>query len=161
MADDGLANDFDPGALVGQINDKVDAIKHVLDKIDFAMQFWVSRREAMDAKISALRTNHNRLKDYVAVQMGQRHFEKLPGDEWYVRLQKSAPALEILRPPTEMDMTIYPYVQMQVAYNWNKELIKNDMLKGAFDGADFARIRNGAHIRFYLNTEATNVPAKQ
>jgi len=151
--DDLLPEEFDPAEVVGDIKDKVDAIKWRLDS-------WAASAKMIDEEyIAQLRQKRDailgkaeRLKQYVQFQMVTNGFEKLPGEMFRVQVQNSPKSVETKELATPQMFLNYPeYVVQKTTYDWNKEALKEALNKG--EVLTFAEIKQGKHIRFYATGE--------
>jgi hypothetical protein len=133
LIDDDLSpEDFDP-AVVGDLKDKVDAIKWRLDA-------WNAEAAALDDWVDMLTHRRNsmlrkaeKLKEYVAHEMIQHGFETLPGEMVRVDLRVAQPSLKIELAADATAYLKYPnFVVQKTIYNWDKKALKEAM---AMDGA--------------------------
>lgn len=147
--DDLLPEEFDPAQIVGDIKDKVDAIKWRLD--EWAAQAKMIEEEYLKPlaqKKAAILGKAERLKDYVRFQMVTNGFEKLPGEMFRVQVQDSPPSVDTKEFADARMYLNYPeYVVQETTYKWNKEALK-DALNGG-EVLTFAELKRGKHVRFY------------
>lgn len=161
LFDQGLAVKFDPETVVGDLREKVDAIKTVIDRLEFQAE-WAKQQAAPFMEVYyAVQKNVERLKEYVRYSMEKNGFQELPGNKYRVQLQDNPPALEITRPEaTAMDYQKYPSYCKQIRfYEWDKPAIKAALLdKHEFP---FAKLSRGKHCRFYVNPPADGTKQKK
>lgn len=120
---------FDPAVLVGEIRDKVDAIKRVLDLLDATGIHLEEQAEPILVKARAYKSNYNRLRAYVATTMRDQSLQRIPGDKWAVRLRDAQPSLVVDREPTALDFEKWPnLVKQERFYVWNKPAVKEHLL---------------------------------
>lgn len=146
--DDLPPEEFDPAAVVGELKDKVDAIKWRLDKWEQDAETVDSWIAMLAAKKKSLMGKHERLLDYVLYQMQQNGFDTIPGHIWRFDRTKSQAKVNVSAPASAHEYLNYPqFVRQKTVYEWDKKA-----LKGALDlGAQltFASLEQGEHIRFY------------
>jgi len=141
--------DFDPAALIGDIKDKVDAIKWKIDDWEYKAKMleeaWI---KPLQQKIRSLKGKADGLKDYMKAQMIEHSFEKLPGQAFRAQLQNSKASVVVDKEPLFQDFQAYPaYVRQDVSYTWNKVAIKDDLDLGK--EINFARLKPNKTLRFY------------
>lgn len=151
--DDMLPAEFDPAEVVGDIKEKVDAIKWRIDT-------WEAHAKMIDEEyIKALRQKREailgkvqKLKEYVQFQMVTNGFEKLPGAMFRVQLQNSPKSVETKEFACAKMFLNYPeYVVQETTYKWNKESLKESLENGEI--LTFAELKQGKHVRFYATGE--------
>lgn len=148
------SSDLDPAALIGDIRDKVDAIKTVVDDLeDFAVRMQ-ARAMPYQKAARAASASVERLKEYVLREMEANAFEKLPGEAWRAQLQANGQAALIFNTghetPTDADATAFPgLVKMYMVTEWNRDAVKT-FLEGG-ESLPFAKLERGKHVRFYIN----------
>ncbi len=148
--DDDLApEDFDPCALVGDIREKVDALKWRIDKWRYtAKMISAEYIIPLSKKAASLKGKADKLEDYILSEMIRQGVEKIPGNMFRLQQQSSTPSLEI-RVPADASMYLnYPeLVRQEVVYSWDKSTIKAHIDNG--ESFTFAELKQGKHIRFY------------
>jgi hypothetical protein len=151
--DNDLSAEIDPAELVGEIRDKVDAIKHVLDRMDNFAEFLKSRIEPLAKARSSVTKNIKRLEEYVKFHMQEQHLERLPGEEFYIRLIQRAERLVFSLPPgPDEALRYFDYVKIQRIYSWDEEKIHNDILSGVLKDFPYAKFQGSNYIRFFTET---------
>jgi hypothetical protein len=151
--DDLLPEEFDPAEVVGDIKDKVDAIKWRLDSwAASAKMIEEEYIKPLKQKQAALLGKAERLKEYVQHQMITNGFEKLPGEMFRVQVQNS-PMSVVTKDFANANYYLnYPeFVVQKTTYDWNKEALKDALDKG--EVLTFAEIKRGKHVRFYTQGE--------
>ncbi len=158
--DNAVAQDFNPEEIVGDLRDKVDDIKHVLDRLEGQERWCRDRAAPFQKAAQAIARNRERLKNYVVWAMQQEHFQAVPGNEWKARLQDNPASLEMLQPePTALDYRDYPdYVEPIRRYEWKTSAIKEALAAGKLTFGEekkpFAKLNIGQHVRFDINPPA-------
>lgn len=147
--DDDLApQDFDPAVVVGDLRDKIDAVKWRLDdweyKVKMLKQAWI---KPIQAKIKSLEGKRERLKDYVKSQMIEHGFDKLPGNAIRAELRALRKSIIFDREPLFIDYKAYPGLVTQVvSYKWNSEAVR-EALEGGKE-LSFARFDEAKALHF-------------
>lgn len=149
IEDDLPPDEFDPAKVVGDVKDKVDAIKWRIDswvaEADKIEDEWI---KPLKSRQDSLRKKAESLKAYLHSQMSEHGYEKLPGHMFRAVLQKSSPAVEIPEEPGPTHMLAYPdYVVQNVSYRWNKDAVREALQNGL--ELSFARLRHSRHLRFF------------
>lgn len=166
QADDGLSSvDFDPATVVGDVKDKVDAIKTVVDRLEFQESWCRQQAKPFQDAALVLANNRKRLLAYVVHAMGTQGFEQLPGRQFQAKLQDNPPALEVMTEATALDAAKYPaYCEQIRFYQWNNGAIKTALKDGA--ELPFAKLTRGKRVAFSINKpvpqakkELPNVPS--
>jgi len=148
--DDLLPSDFEVEELVGDIRDKVDAIKWRIDS-------WVAHAEAIErdwlepltARKKALLGKAEKLKEYCAFIMQRDQCEKLPGSAFALSLRKST-SVECEASPTPEDAIERPiYCKTRVAYQWDKTAIAAALKAGK--ELPFAKLKSSTYVTFTTN----------
>lgn len=148
--DNDMVADIDPGELVGEIRGKVDSIKHVIDRLESFAGFLKDRIEPLAKARSSVTKNIKRLEEYVKFQMQMQSLERLPGEEYYIRLIEKQERLVFQAQPDAADALRYPdYVQISRVFSWNEEKIHNDLLSGVLSGFPMAKFERSNYIRFF------------
>ncbi len=142
--------EFDPENIAGELNEKVDAIKIVLDRLQGESARLRVCAEEFARAAKTVENNAERLKEYVLYAMQQNGFEKLPGKLWRLQVQKAAPALVTEYSPTAETMLEMPsFVERKVGYSWNKEQIKEHLKAGG--EFRYGSLRDSYYVRSYVN----------
>ena len=147
--------EFDPAAVVGDLRDKVDAIKWRLDQWEQeseALEGWIrmlqARKVAIDGK-------NKKLKEYVAYEMSQKGFETLPGHMVRIDLQERT----AVSTHTQADATAYlshpEFVRQKTVYEWDKVALQEALKSGI--QLSFAYIESRKFVRFYTKKGVKNV----
>ncbi len=176
--DDGMMTDIDPAQIVGDLKDKVDAIKSVLDRLKFQALWCAQQAEPFVKAGQACKNNMERLREYVTFVMKTKEFEELPGNAFKVVMHDNQPSLEIIKIECDAtDFQKYPtYVNQVRRYEWNKEAIKTALVDARDkllakdpaaaaariyynDTIPFAKLTIDSHFKIQINKPVT-VPAK-
>lgn len=126
--DDLNPEDFKPEEVVGDLKDKVDAIKWRIDT-------WNAEADALDAWVEQLKRRKesmlkksDRLKEYVVSEMQKHGYETLPGEMVRVDLRKAQPSLKIDTVADATAYLLYPgFVVQKTSYMWDKTRIKESI----------------------------------
>lgn len=150
----------DPERLVGDLRDKVDGIKHVLDRLEAEEEFCREQGRPWNTAALALKKNRERLKDYVEYWMKREGFEKVPGNSREAILKNNAEHVEYLKSvPDVLDYQKFPdYVRPVRGYVWNTDKVEADLKSGRLvfpepaEGQEpqppFAKLVRGQHVEF-------------
>jgi hypothetical protein len=158
-ADEALTLPIDPAQLVGDLRDKVDSIKYVIDRFEAFAEFMKVRIAPLMKARQSAENNRDRLRSYLAINMTQHNFQEVPGREYRIALQESQPSLEVTRQPTAADYLAAPeLVELVKSYRWKNDVIKDALMAG--DTYEFARLNKGKHVKFYP-ARAVDKPAKK
>ncbi len=152
-AEESLETEWDPETLVGNVSDKVDSIKFILDKLQAEIVYADEHLKTWQKKVQALKANQERLKQYVTTSMLINDFEALPGKEWRVKLQDSPISVKEMRDPSADDFINHPtFVKRQVSYVWNKPIVTHYAKQGIALPDDLSAsivAVQSKHVRFY------------
>lgn len=141
------AEDFNPEEAVGDVKDKIDAIKYRLNE-------WAARAKMIDedwllplaARKKAILSSHGRLEAYLSTQMAVRGFETLPGHAFRVDLVNSTPAVVVVCEPNGDALNEFGWA-VKTNYSWDKAKLKEALQAGV--QLSFAELKQGKHLRFY------------
>lgn len=147
LDDDLHPNEFDPEELIGDIKDKVDAIKWQIDE-------WLAKAESIQLKWidplndrrRALEGKAQRLKDYVAYCMARDGFEKLPGNAFGASLRKATSVETETAPGPDEAMTMPAFCKTKVTYAWDKTAIAEALKSGR--ELPFAKLKSSSFVVF-------------
>jgi hypothetical protein len=141
--------EFDPAEVVGELAQKVDAIKTVIDRLEKESERLDEAATSFAMASSAVKNNAKRLRNYVQYSMQSHGFEKLPGTLWRMQLQNSAPALKTTKDPDAENAVYMPeFVRRKVIYSWDKDAIKESLAKGA--SFEYGSLVESKQLRFYV-----------
>jgi hypothetical protein len=137
----------------GDIKDKVDAIKLILDKWDGeAENLTENWLKPIKAKISALELKREKLKEYVKFCMEHEDISALNGHAFRLQIQKSPKKIIYKFVPDAQTFQAFPYfVQVSAVYQFDKDKIKNAIKEGMT--LPFVDVEEGSHIRFFAGTK--------
>lgn len=147
--DDDLApEEFDPAFLVGDLRDKVDAIKWRIDTwrsdAQKIQEQWI---DPLTKKMNSLTKKAEKLEEYVLSQMLAKGFEKLPGHMMEVCLRTNPPAVEVDMEAGPEAFLLYDNLVIQkTIYQWDKKKVKEQLESG--QELKFARLTRGKKIAF-------------
>ena len=152
--DDIAEEDFNPAILVGDLKDKVDAIKWRIDKweseADTLQTEWI---DPILAKKKAILKKVESIKEYCRFYMKQHEFDKLPGNAFEMRMQKIAPKVAVtVEADANLSLTYPALVKRCTTYAWDKAALR-DHLKEAENGEGerfiYASLQENTCLRFY------------
>lgn len=140
--------ELDLSEVFGDIKDKTDAIKFVIDSIEAnaaaLKEKWIN---PLVRKHRAMENEVQRIKDYVKTQMQENGHEKLPGHAFQAALQRGKPSVVCSNEPGPSDFLAYPdFVVQHVNYSFNKDAIKTAIDEGK--ELPFARLVPSVSLRF-------------
>jgi hypothetical protein len=153
-ADEGMETPVDLAELGELVRDKIDAIKLVDDRLKAHAKLLDERIDQIAKARDAVLANRQRLLAYVARQMQERGFKKVPGVQWRAQLVPASQAKLILsRDASARDFIDCPaLVEQERVYRWNKEALRQKLDAG--EKVEFARLERSSHVRFFTNKEA-------
>jgi len=136
--------------LVTDIADKIDAIKHVTEKLENYISFLEKKIEPLEKAKRSAKNNLAAIKGSLALSLQDHGVDEFPGVVWRLALQDSPAAIEYSRPvPTGEDYDAHPEkVGKTLVYFWRTEEIKKALKDG--EEFDFAKLKHGKHVRWYL-----------
>jgi hypothetical protein len=148
LIDDDLApEEFEPEAIVGEIRDKIDAIKWKLDAwqahADSIQTDWIDpltkRKKALEGKIE-------RLKDYCTHVMTRDKVTSFPGNAFRIDLRHRQ-SVECKVAAGSTDALTYPeYVKTKITYDWDKIKLLEKLRQG--ESLDFASLKTKNYVTF-------------
>jgi hypothetical protein len=155
--DDDLAQpDFDPAALIGEIRDKVDGLKFILDKMEATGGFLRDLADPLLRKAKAIENNHARLCAYVTETMKSQSLEKVPGHSWAIRLKTNPPAVTPTIAAGPIQYNKWPdFCLMERSYRWDKKAILVAHRDGKIKDTDLpVTISRSRECEFIVNVPA-------
>jgi len=149
LDDDMLPEEFDPAVLIGDIKDKVDAIKWKLNHWEYRAKMIKEEFIApLQAKAESLKKKHERLTKYVFDEMQRMGVEKIPGNAFRIQIQNSQKVFVEKEPAdAKMYLNYQDLVIQETTYKWRKDEIKSLIEEGHF--FTFAELRTPKHARFW------------
>lgn len=147
--DDLPPEEFDPALLVGDVKDKVDAIKWKIDaweaEAENIQKNWIAE---LKRRSDLLKKKAERLSDYMKSQMMEHNYEKLPGNMFRAQIQKAKATVLVDMEPGPEHFIAYPELVVQkINYAWSKDAIKDKIDNGT--ELAFARLKESKCLRFY------------
>ena len=141
--------DFDPSAFMGDISDKIDRTKAVLDLMDATIAGLEATAKPLLAKAKSIKGNKDSLLSYLHHTMQAHNEIALPGHKWRIEIKRSrVPALEV-RAATDLDYSTYlGYVDRSVSYSWKKDDIKAALKIGAMPGTFPGTLAFSTSVKF-------------
>lgn len=158
MIDDDLApEEFEVEEIVGEIRDKVDAIKWRIDS-------WLAHAEAIQkewidpltTRKRALEGKAQRLKEYCAWVMAKDQLTALPGHAFSLQLRQSTAVETETAPGPKEAMELPAFCKSRVTYQWDKSAIAEALKSGK--ELPFAKLKVNKHVLFTTKKELTNEP---
>lgn len=136
--------------LVTDIANKIDAIKHVTEKLENYIEFLEHQIEPLDQARKSAKNNLAALKASLTASLQNHGVDEFPGVVWRLILQDSPASVDYARPvPTSDDFMSYPEkVERRVTYSWKTDEIKKALKDG--NEFEFAKLKQSKHVRFYL-----------
>lgn len=148
VLDEALIAAIDPAKLIGEVKGKVAGIHAVINRLENDAKSLDIRRKKLSAAVKALKRNAKSLKEYTAFEMEMNHFEMLPGEGCYVRLQEAGETLQISRAPSFEDLEAYsPYIERREVLLWREDRIEQALKTG--DELSFASFQRTKYAKFY------------
>jgi hypothetical protein len=127
-ADEVTTDEIDWEDVLGQIGEKVDGIKAIVDKMGFQVKWLESEIKSLQERKSQVTRNLENLKAYVNDTMAGNNFEAIPGKKWIVKTKKNPPAISVGREASVEDWEKYEkYVKRKLEYTWVKDALKKDI----------------------------------
>lgn len=124
---------------------KVDSCVFVLDRLKVEIEFFKSRAAYFKKVADSLESGRERFVDYVKANMKAHDLTELTGEEFKLKLQKSAPSVEI-EDENKIDAA---YKNEKITYSIDKVRIKDDLAMGiAVKGAS---LKHGEYLKPYPN----------
>jgi len=145
--------DFDAAELIGDLRDKVDAIKYRIDtwesEIEALQTAWI---DPLTVKKKALQSKIDRLKEYCRFYMKQNQFTKIPGNAFELREQILAPLVKTAPagPKMALDFPTLCKAKPNV-YAWDKNKLR-EILKDPEQAEiykSYATLQPNSCFRFY------------
>jgi len=148
LDDDLPPEEFDPAGLVGELNDKADAIKWRIDSwyasAEMIQREWL---DPLQKKMTSLVSKAEKLETYVLQQMVMNNFEKLPGKMFDLAVRLNPPAVKIdIEASPEMYLQHGELMQQKTLFSWDKKKIKAMLESGT--PLSFASITRSKKIAF-------------
>ena len=138
-------------SVVIDLKDKVDKVKYVLDKLQNYSDFLDAQLEPLAKAKRSANANIAHLKRTLALSMENHNVEQLPGVTWRLNLQDNPPSVSFSQPtPGPLDYQMYPeMVELVRSYKWKTDVVRDKLQDG--EELSFASLKQGKHVRFYLN----------
>lgn len=150
--DEGLETEVNWQELIGDIQNKVDNIKYIIDKLD-VQDIWLSKqRDDIDKRLKSVRTNKKNLLNWINFSLTSTQTDKVPGLDWVVKIQNNPKTLEITEEASrDLWKDFDKYIRRNVTYSWDKEAIKTDLKEEKIPETLIKKInwKQGTHVRFY------------
>lgn len=128
---------------------KVDSYKYVLDKLEVQSIYLKKREEEVEKARKAIEANIKRIKEHLIKSLRENGFDKFTGNEYVVKLQRAAPAVEIKAEPTAALKIRYPDL-IRTKYEWDKTAVKDRLKEGDPAVAELAGVRETFYAKFSL-----------
>lgn len=145
--DDAAEIEIDPAEIVGDIADKVDAIKKVLDRLEMEATRLSVLSDMIKQSAQHVDRNRKRLEEWVRFSMRSQGFERVPGNLFTAQLKRTAPKLVVDQEPTAVIAFAMPdFVRRAVSYTWRKDDIKKAMANGV--KFEYGRLQESHSLSF-------------
>lgn len=118
--------DFDPDKLIGTLEDKIDSVHVILERMEATVTHLKDMAKPFTAKASAIENSRKRLREYVAYNMRSSGFQTLPGKNYkaFLNTGPETLVLNVEREPTAKDYSDHAgFVEMNISFSWNKTAI--------------------------------------
>lgn len=165
QADELLANpNFDPAALFAAtevMREKIDGIAFYDDEYRWRIEAAEGRLRQMQAYLSALRSNHERLKSYARHCVEQSGGDELPGNDFRIVLQSAQPSVRLTKEAvTAQDYLEHPTLVRQIPrkYEPDKAAIREALEAGV--EVPFAELVPSTYVRIYPARVGRKKPKK-
>lgn len=137
--------------LIGQIADKVDGIKMVIDILNADAVRLGDYAKDMTAKKKAAEASAERLKQYVTSSLIGHDTSFEVGHQWKVQLT-SHEKVTLENDATIDDLFEFGSEIVKTSYEWNKTALKKRLEAGDENAKKVARIEKTNSIKFSANT---------
>ena len=142
----------DPLVIVGEIADKVDAIKKVMDRLNCEAERLAQEAAQIDKASSQIYKNALALEEWIKFSMQGQGFTKLPGNTWNIQLKRTAPTVVTKQQPTAEIAVKYPdIVRRSVTWTWDKKKIKEAIESG--QTFEYGHLQEGTSLSFPVRKE--------
>jgi hypothetical protein len=146
--------ELDPATVIGEIKEKVDSTKFVIDGLLARSKEMKAHAEEFMKAAKSLENNAKRFKEYIAFCMSSQDYEKLPGDRWYVRLMEKKTKTPN-RTPTQHDaIKMEGLVKREVSYKWDSKALIESVENGSTDPS-ILDTKTTKYIRYFANTKGS------
>jgi len=145
------ANEADLSEIIGQIADKVDALKEVIDILESEAARFKKYKDEMAARQKSLTNAVARLKAYALKCLDEHGTEFEAGNIWVLK-KRTSKAVEILKEP-DLDSYLRFSAKdpgqglIKQSFVWDKKEIASKLKEGA-DLSDIAEIKTNSSIQF-------------
>lgn len=146
------ADDSDLGTILGDIAQKIDNIKQMIDVFEFEAQRFKQYRDEMAARQKSLEKASERLKSYVVACLEKHDTQFEKGNIWIAKVRESK-RIETFADPEAKDMLRLAQAGLfcvRTSYAWDKSAIKealaDDDKKGLI--SEYAKVVTTKSINF-------------
>lgn len=125
--------EFDPATIIGSLNDKIDSIHLVLEKMKATRDHMKELAKPFTAKARVMDNSYERLREYIAFEMKTKGFDTLPGKSYKATLAygKEKVVIQSEREPTAHDVkAMKRFITTNVSFEWNEDEIEKAFLAG-------------------------------
>lgn len=129
-----------------QLPQKVDGVFHYLDSLETRIDQLRAKKKELDAAIKSLESKRSSVEQFLAKNMVDHGFEKLPGNE-YEMIVRTTEAVEIDDIEISDDFLSRYSTYVRTKHEISKEKLRADLKEGIFD-LPFARVKKNHHLRF-------------
>lgn len=154
---DEYEDDFDPEKVVGDIKDKIDAIRYQILK-------WEKQADLIEEemvkpfqkRVQSLRNKAEGLTNYVKSQMAAKGYDKLPGKVFCAAFQKSKPSLSVAYEADDSAYESYPeFVVRETTTRWDRKKLAEYLNQG--NKLSFATLKPARSFRFRIINKGNEV----
>jgi hypothetical protein len=148
---------YDPTTL-GEVRDKIDAIKWRLDQWDAENEITQSWIKKLQARKKTTSNNAEGLRGYVKEKMLLDKYEKLPGVLCRVQLNNTKKLKFTCEPTAEIYLQYPDLIEQKTYYSWKKlegEVYKK--VKEMLPDFPYAKMEEGKSLNFYNSGDVINV----
>lgn len=161
--------DEDCQNLASFLMDKVDRIAYVKDKMEVMIDYFAAKEKEAKKIRTALENALDNLRKYIAFNMQNKGFEKLPGNDYQITLSKNEQVQFVAAKPTPNEDDVIKFLQYNMTrtrHEWSKTEVKK-ALEGkhgsviAEEVAKFASITQTQSIKILPKPRKDLINGKQ
>jgi hypothetical protein len=144
------ADEITLAAIMGEVADKVDNIKYMIDTLESEAVRFKTYKDQMAARESALKKAAQRLKEYTIASLKAHGTQFELGNLWTAKITTSERVDMLSEAPTDTDYINlalkYPVIRKKL--EWDKTEIKKLLKDGNNDLLPYARIVQSDNLNF-------------
>lgn len=125
--------EFDPEVVVGNVEDKIDSIYYILEKMKVTTDHLKAMAKPITSKASAINNSRERLREYVLFQMMKHEYNRLPGKAFKAEIREGHHRVIVTaeKSPSPKDAQAYQeFVKTEVSFSWDQEAIEKAFVEG-------------------------------